>query len=43
MPSRRERAQFELDPGVPVLEIRRTDGTSKLFAANQVTVVSAAR
>jgi hypothetical protein len=42
MPSRLERIHLGLDPGVPVLEVRRADGTSHLFAADQIEVVGGA-
>ncbi|GAB3844557.1 GntR family transcriptional regulator [Dactylosporangium cerinum] len=38
MPSRHERMKLGLDVGVPVLEVDRSNGTSELHAADQVTV-----
>ncbi|GAA3271547.1 GntR family transcriptional regulator [Dactylosporangium vinaceum] len=43
MPSRQERVLLSIDPGVPVLEVREIDGTKKLFAADEVEVVTTAQ
>ncbi|MFI5911570.1 GntR family transcriptional regulator [Dactylosporangium sp. NPDC051541] len=40
MPSRKERIQLDLDPGVPVLEVRHVGGGSDLYAADRVEVLS---
>jgi len=42
MPSRTECARLGIDPGVPVLEVERADGSSRLLAANLIAVVGAA-
>jgi DNA-binding transcriptional MocR family regulator len=40
MPSRAERTTLALHPGVPLLVVRRTDGSSDVYAADKVEVVT---